>query len=390
MIPIAFTAINTAVAATGTLNKITTTAETIRKGGEGVAKGLHALAAQGSYSDVTQLSRAEFLTLVDSDCMNIEFLPEVTQTVLSISTGYYLQALAVLGNVHSAKLISTLSRLKPGGNDTKLFSMENEALVHNTKNDGQHKMSLESYKWKLPMSNTKQPSEIKYALEANDGGSAAASIRDNVNLAIGRIIDVKVDTEKGPVTMPITFRLNVKSVPSKQMVSLLSMGKVTNTFTERFHAWRSGEIEFVKDFLLCTDMIKERKKLMIGDKFGGVSALMARANRPERLFGLIGKNPDLGAATAVFILSSATAKDLERAIVGNLDDYKVRQRIFEAGHMLLLVVIDKQFEEITFYHRGIAESSTMRLRDIKMSNKDSGPSVTDIMAALINGQTPKF
>lgn len=385
MIPAAYTAINTAISATTALNTIK---DTTKK----AAKTVSSLSAQTSLSDVAHLSRAEFLTLVDNDCLNVDFLPEVNQSVLSIAIGYYLQALAVLGTVDSAKVVTTLSRVNPNArfNSDRSFSLESHQLSLTDNSDGRRKMALESYKWKLPTNQDDVALENDKVLQSFGKDGAGASLSANSNLSVGKFVDVKLKDGDGTViTLPVSFRLNVKVAPSKDLISILDQAGLNKTFVERFHAWREGEIEFIKDFLLCNDLIKERKRLLMNDKSGALTQLISRTNK-SRIHGLLSKNPSLGAATSIFVISSTTAKELEKSLVGSLDDFRIRTRVFESGHMLLLVVIDKQFEEITFYHRGLADPTTLRLRDIKMANKDSGPNLVEIMTAFMRGNNPTF
>lgn len=391
MIPAAIPAMNAAITGFTALNKISQAGEKGKAVFNKGANSLHALAGLGSYSDVAEMSRAEFITLVDTDCMNVEFMPEVAQSILSISCAYYMQAMSILGNTAAQRSTELLNRLNPRGTSTKWYTVESHGV--NAPQDDT-KMAIESYQWRLPTNHSAQ-----VALEAHThtavgklDSSVKAAVHDNANLSVGKIVNVSIDTDVPgkPFVLPVTFRLNVKNIPGKDLVTLLSNAKVGNTLVERYHAWRAGEISFVSDFLLCSDMVRERKKLMMGDRSGALAAISGAGRNKSRIGGFFRGKPNLGNSAATYVISSATAKELERQLVGNLSDFKTRQRVFETGNMLLLVVIDKQFEEITFYHRGISEYSTMRLRDIKIANKGDGPSLTDLMTAMLNGRAPSF
>jgi hypothetical protein len=109
----ASTAISAAAAATSQFNKITNAVATA---GKAIGSGVdftQRLSGQASLTDVARLTRAEFFTVVDNDCLNVDFLPDVMQSALSIAIGYYLQAIAIFGAVDSAKVVSTLRRVTP-------------------------------------------------------------------------------------------------------------------------------------------------------------------------------------------------------------------------------------------------------------------------------------
>ena len=91
----ASTAISAAAAATSQFNKITNAVATA---GKAIGSGVdftQRLSGQASLTDVARLTRAEFFTVVDNDCLNVDFLPDVMQSALSIAIGYYLQATPV-------------------------------------------------------------------------------------------------------------------------------------------------------------------------------------------------------------------------------------------------------------------------------------------------------
>jgi hypothetical protein len=57
---------------------------------------------------------------------------------------------------------------------------------------------------------------------------------------------------------------------------------------------------------------------------------------------------------------------------------------------MFLVVIDKQYERVTFYHRGINQATELGVRDLKASQKGNGPDVSDILRAYTMGQNPRL
>lgn len=394
-----FTAISAAAALTTQLNNIKQKGASVMGAARAVGNYTDALSGQTSLTDVAKLTRAEFFTVIDNDCLNIDFLSDVKQSALNIAIGYYLQAIAVLGAVDSAKVTNTLARVTPtatpvynpsAGGSSIMFSKESYASGRDGTIDGTFKLAAESYQWKLPLNSD------ALSLEAKDGGGGGfrevGFLNSSSNLSVGKMVEVTLsDSEdsNSKVKLPVSFKLSVSTSPSDAIVSALSLDNRNTTMTERYHAWRMGDISFWKDFILCQDMIKERKKLMMSNKNGAIHKMIERSNS-GRITGLMNGKPSMAAATAIFMMSSTTAEELETKLSGSLSSVNIRNKIFQSGHMMLLVVIDKAYEQVTFYHRDIAEPTVLTLRDMKMANKDTGPNLTDIMKAFMMGNSPTF
>jgi hypothetical protein len=187
--------------------------------------------------------------------------------------------------------------------------------------------------------------------------------------------------------LSISFRLMVNSVPESTLQGLLCKGAMDNSFTERYHAWRAGRIEFIKDLIFCQDLIDETKKSMMDDKTNVHKEVITRVNNAKK-FGLLSKNPSLNVASNLYVISEASAATIERQLGGKLSSPHIREKIFGQGYAMIICVINRQYERITFYHRGISASSDVSVKDIKISNKKSGPDVGDIMKAYMAGNSP--
>ena len=58
-------------------------------------------------------------------------------------------------------------------------------------------------------------------------------------------------------------------------------------------------------------------------------------------------------ASNVAIITKETAKQIGQKLYGKIDTTAVRERIFNNSYLLLLVVVDEQYEQVTMYHRGL-------------------------------------
>lgn len=343
-----------------------------------------------SLVEFTSAARVEPLTIVGSDCIHLEYLPEVLQSLQSIFSGYYLQAIALTATIGNVKVMKILDRLNPNRTPT-LGSFNNESLKDNWR------LSTEAYKHRLPTTTNKIACESeKEDFKTNLDKDSIENVRDLSNLSVGKLLKVNIitntvgpDGKKECYDIPVSIRLMVSQLPEASITHLLSMDTEDVSIKERYHAWRAGRIDFVKDLIFCQDLITEHKKALMQDKEGTYNEIIGRVNKNKQA-GFISNNPSLAMASNLFVISDVTAKNVEDKMGGKLSTYSVRQKIFDSTYIMILVVIDRHSERITFYHRGISAFTTVGLRDIKISNGKSGPDIGDILKAYTLGNSPSM
>ena len=418
----------------------------------------------GSLTDITRAARVEPLTLVDADCMNVEFLPEVMQSLQSIFSGYYLQAINMIGNVGGVSVAKKLAPLNPNR------SMGMESHVD-------WRMASESYKYRLPTTHNKlamvfegiamenmmgpnagpqlprdpmrsmaQPfpvngkngtrpppvgSPLPYTRHGSTGGGgglggqrqhympepaagkdpmakvnmpevkfspsmttdkdAFRTMSEATNLSVGKMYNVTLREGEITATIPVSIRLMVSTMPTATMVNLFSF---KDTFDmdmgERVHAWRAGRLEFIKDLVMCKDLVDKHRKAAIGDKSGIYAKILGRENS-NKIAGALNRSPSLATASNLAVVSSDTIAQIEQRLNGKFSSFKIRQTVFDNTNLMILAVIDKNWERVTFYHRGMDSSTQVSVRDMKVANKDGGSSgVMDIMKAYMSGSAPQL
>lgn len=348
--------------------------------------------AHGSYktvslSEVTKLARVEPLTVVSKDCMNLEYLPDVLQTLTNVFTGYYLQAVALQTKIDNVNIRKVLDRLNPD-RDFHHPAFESHKDIQT--------ISIENYKFRLPglgelALEASQSADLQSNLPTPEfsGPEASKVLNENLNMAVGKMVEVTIQSGEQKVKIPVMVRLAPAVIPNQSIVHILALKSEDNTLVERFHAWRAGRIGFIKDFILCQDLIDQHKKALMNDETGVYSEIVRRANN-SKAFGAITQNPSLVSASNIFVLSETAAEEVEQKLGGKLDNARTRQKAFENTYAMIIAVIDRNFERVTFYHRGIAASTDVSIRDIKSSNKTKGPDIMDIMNALAGGKAPSF
>ena len=349
--------------------------------------------AQGSYqtvslSEVTKLARVEPLTVVSKDCMQLEYLPDVLQSLLNMFAGYYLQAVALQTKIDNVNIRKVLDRLNP---DRDFYHPAFESL-----SDIQT-ISIENYKFKLPKPGMEaftvsESVKLEKQLPKNPDINLPDSskvLSEATNLAVGKMLDVTIQSGEQKVKIPVRISLAPAMLSNQSILHILALKTEDNSLVERFHRWRAGRIDFIKDMIFCQDLIDEHKKALMNDEAGVYSEIIKRVNNAKK-FGMLSTNPSLVSASNLFVMSEAVAREVEQKLGGKLSNPRVRQLAFENTYAMILAVIDRDFERVTFYHRGIAQSTDVSIRDIKSSNKAKGPDILDVMKALTIGNAPSF
>ena len=422
-------------------------------------------AKSDSLIDYTQVTRVEPIALIDADCLYLDLLPEVQQSMLSIFAGYYLQAVAISTTVGKIEVHRHLDKLNPKRNpvdsaaDTAgwLLATENykfalptpqkyqqvsmeslsadEALYYADRKDrrdeARHLLDMDNIQATRTMKESEiksKAAEVKQAYDLNRdkfghdkamaiaqkdlqerglalqqakldqdknassigfGKDTASTLKDLANLSVGKQFSVEITDGNHSASIPVNIRLMASSMPPSNLVHILSLNSQDNSMKERYHAWKSGRLEFVKDLMFCQDLIDAHRKNLMADKDGIYSNLVKRS-RNNGLATLVSGNPSVATASNIVIMSSDTAAQLELQINGKISDFKTREKIFKEGYIMIMAVIDKQWERVTFYHRNIAHHTEVGVRDLKAANKGNGPDVSEILKAYQVGQSPSL
>lgn len=330
-----------------------------------------------SLVDIANVARVEPIALVDADCVNLESIGDIMQTMQSLFSGYYLQAVSLVGNVGGVSVASRLAPLNPN----RSVGFEN---LHT---EARKSVSMEDFKHRLPLSTHSR----SIAMEANTpvvSDKAIDSIKDAANLCIGKTYNVLIKEGKEEVTIPVSIRLMTSIVPTKMMVELFTYRDGFDTdMKERYHAWKSGRLEFVKDLILCNDLIDKRRKSAIKDPGGLLQQLSQRESRNVAASFLNG-NASVASASNIAILSTDTLDSIELHLAGKLANSKVRSAIFENTNLMLMAVVNKGYERVTIYTRGLDTTTNVSFKDMKTASKGSGDNVLDIMKAYMSGSNP--
>jgi hypothetical protein len=248
--------------------------------------------------------------------------------------------------------------------------------------------------------------ELRDRIERRDGGAMrnlanqaidlkssakfdSAAAKEVTNLSVGKIVDVTIKHDKQELTLPISVRLIATIMSSSIMTHILGDGSRNITAKERWHGWRSGQLEFIKDIILAQDLIDERRKALMKDDTGTYAEILRR-RAGNAASGVMSATPSIGTASNIVVLTQQTAHELEASIGGRLSDARTRKKVFDNTYVILMVVIDTEYEMVTIYHRGIALPTKLSAKELKVTNKGTGPSVSEILQAYQLGNTPNL
>lgn len=221
------------------------------------------------------------------------------------------------------------------------------------------------------------------------GKDTIKTLSELADLSVGKIFNVEITDGMYQMTLPVSIRLMASAIPSGTIAQILSMGSEDTSVKERYHGWKSGRLEFIRDIILCQDLIDQHRKNLMDDKSGIYNDILKR-NRSNQLTTLLSGTPSVATASNIAIISTDVAEEIEANVNGRLKDFKTRQQIFKKTYLMILIVIDKQFDRVTFYHRGINHATELGVRDLKANNRGSGPDVSEILRAYQLGSAPSL
>ena len=215
------------------------------------------------------------------------------------------------------------------------------------------------------------------------------NIQEADNLAVGRLVQVKLTQNDSVYEVPVAVRVRPMFVPKLIMKELVALGDVKQSWTERWHKMRSGEISFLADWVFQSDIIDHKRKLLALDKQGLYRELINR-RKNNKLAALTTGHASLGSASAFIIITAQTAREVELATGQSLNNEEFRTKVFGENSAMMILVVDTEWERVITYTRGISGSVDYSFKDFEGFGKGNGPDITEIMKAYALGNNPRF
>jgi len=301
-----------------------------------------------------------------------EHTKDVLTVMLNTFSMYYLQAFTMLGDVIDVKTKNTLKDLASikRVNTSNIGGVVLEEFHHLEKSI----YSLEEYGLK-----DVSVEDIKTGKRKQDFGPEL--YKDLSHLALAKILQLKITPKKSDarVTIPVMVRLSPASAPADVIEGILGVTKMRHSLFNRIDDLRAGNISFFKDFIFNQDLVKEHQRLMMKDKTGLYSEVSNKVNQAILRYGKTGAK-GYGAFYNMVVITEQDLKSIEKEVGGSLQKKKYRDRLFSRNFVVMLCVMDREWERATFYTRDMDTHSDIGYDMLKsVSNKDSS---ADLMKML--------
>lgn len=359
-----------------------------------------------SLSDVAKISTINPIVAVSSSAKMVDEkkLYEILQTVLNIYTAYYMQAISIL----SAKLVSTkilkiMDTLHPDRDITTMLTAS-ESYTQPKSMVSLESLDLKSKKYGLFAMedyfkfDKKEDYEVQEEKEVEKGSKNEVKTItgfDKLPFTVGKIIDAKfrVPTAdpktSGEISIPVVVRLDTMVVPTETLGYLLTYNDAEIRFSERLSKALSGRIRFIKDFILAQDLVQAQKKAMIKDPTGVYTKIIRRLNN-SRIFSLLTRNFSMSEISSIIVITDEEEKMIKRQYGAGLESNTIRKMVFDNISAMMIVCIDRQWEQVSMYIKDQDSYSQNSFSDFKMASEKGSDNITDILKAFSLGQPPSF
>lgn len=383
-----------------------------------------------SIADVAKIARVEPITLISSNLTGTKELYNILHGVLNIYTAYHLQAVSLLGTqIYDSRILKILDKTNPD-RDLKTFlaagQLAFESFSENThvSAEAHRTLSLANCKFGLPFVKSDHKFVAAESMKINDFGYSdglaedegsqrttelGASISkiesfDKLGMTVGKIVDISfsvgtkdMKTRNGEVpgdgsqaTIPTVIKLDTMVIPGETLANIATMNTDEITFGSRAMDALRGRIHFIKDFILCSDLIKAQKKTMIKDPTGFYAQLLKRVNN-SKLYSALSGNVSLAGISAIVVLSEEEENEIQKKIGGRLSNLKTREMVFNNISAMMIVVVDKEWERVSIYIRDVNGFSQAPIDSFKVaSDKNGGSQIVDMLKALSLSNAPSF
>ena len=349
-----------------------------------------------SISDVSKIARIEPITLVSSSLSSTKELYNVLHGVLNIYAAYYLQAVGILSaQLADVRILKILDKINPDRDVKTLLTsgyIAAESFVNST-------LTLKNCKYGFPVPGTTVATE--HIFDEDEGTHLGSSIQrletfEKLGSAVGKVVEVKFKTRPADsksvadeTTIPVVVKLDTMIIPSDVLSTILVSNKNEITLGSRFEQAIRGRISFIKDFILCSDLIKTQKKTMIKDPTGAYAALLKRINN-SRIYSALSGNISLAGVSSIVVISDEDENLIQRFIGGKLTNEQTRDIVFDNTSAMMIVVVSEAWERVTIYIRDTSSYSQSSFDAFKGSADKGNNNIGDILKSLTAGQAPSF
>lgn len=343
-----------------------------------------------SLLDYTKVTRVEPIALIDHTISHVPEVEDVCRTMTATFAAYYLQGVALSVNVGNVETIRMLEKLNPSRDP-----LENVGLMFGTEN---YQVGLPRFNKQISTEaisleyiDSADPTEADEYKSGLDGiGNSSKDIANMAaNLSTGIMLEVTIEQGGDKATIPVSVRLIATPTRPSVIKQLMDNASKNRTMKERWHGWRSGELAFISDIVLCQDLIDSHRETLMKDESGQYAEIVNRKNK-NRLSGLLSLTPSVSTASNILIVGADTMKEIELETGLKVSNYKQRQKFFESAYLMFIAVVDTRYDIVTIYHRGLSLPTEVSFKELKRNGKKDSIDVNEILKAYQLGDAPAF
>lgn len=331
------------------------------------------ITGENSLSDLTRETRVEPLVIVSKDCIGIEAMPDIMQGILTNTIVNYSQAVELYGRIDDIKVRETLQRLNPNRDASA------GALLASVTTEAYKPSAL---KFSMPVSHVPTLEALPNATPQGKGSNIGTKeLQEEArNMSVGKVVNVKFQPTgtQTSVTLPIQFRLLVSYINSSSIINIIANNTDDTGFWARFERARYSGISPFIDFLMTQDLIEEKRKVLYSNDGKVLQKILNRASANKRAAWAT-QNPSLNTLANIFVITEQELAALEAKFGRKIDNEGMRESVFRNVYAGTLVVIDRRWNQVTFWERGTDTSTTLDFKQLKSQNGSKG---TDLMDAL--------
>lgn len=225
------------------------------------------------------------------------------------------------------------------------------------------------------------------------GGAGAVDLTSKEQALIaGRLVEVMVATKAaGSVPVRVYVQLVPRLVDREVAGGFVGLN-LDPSIERRMRQVSTGEIGFWRDFVFSLDRIKSLKKSLQHDKTGDLRDMLERQNNGllKYWLNLSRLEDNYNAASSVLIISKEQLRR-EMAEANSRFTFKDQQNFFNKSFMMMLCVVDTDYNTVDLYIHGIKGRGSYSFQEInKVGSSSQGVDLKEIMSLMSHGNMVRF
>lgn len=333
-----------------------------------------------SYDSLVKYTRVEPFCIIDNTLVDQTYTDPLYQVSLNILIAYYLQAVSLINVGNGIPPVRMLRKLSPEGS----MLLDGQSLYPTVTGNAYGMLNTEA----LQRTSRGNGRPTPVATEPRASGVKVNEVKKS-NAVVGKSLTIDFDKgdERGTTPITINVRYNIVESPQDLLVSYLSEGSPDQSYVTRIRQLRAGRIRFWRDFVFATDLLDNHRKLLLMDKNNLLKSIIERRGKATAGAAL-GNGRNYGISSNCLIVSTSTLRQAEGILKGKIDNDSTRNSIFSTLSLLLLVVVDKEYERFTFYFRNNPNATTVSAKTLKSSMSDDKGDSLEALAKALAGNKP--